>query len=163
MFKSSQHPSPLLSSSILEAACFSSQRFKATLHQSWATRAEKPKSRFRVKTAYGSTLSCLPNRAEGPPGRETLTPVPLAGTMFWGGEHTVQGSACMPVTASWVSHVSTHQPFPKDDSSWSTRRALKTHCLPKGQGIQTFTCTPKQATPREHTVWSRNGSHFPLL
>lgn len=50
-------------------------------------------------------------------GGNTLTPVPPAGSKFCGGEHTVQGPACRPVTSSWASHVSTHQPFPKDDSS----------------------------------------------
>lgn len=94
-------------------------------------------------------------------GGSTLTPVPLAGTKFCGGEHTVQGSTCAGTSHILLpSHVYTQQPFSKNNSSCTskqTNRRGSVDPLFQGGGTQTFTCTQGQAASWEPMICSRIG------
>lgn len=103
-------------------------------------------------------------------GGNTLTPVPLAGTKFCGGEHTVQGSACEQVTSSCLltflpNSLSLRMIHPvlKKKKKPTDTRAQKRLCGPtvtKGGGpTQTFTCAQGQAASWESMICSRNRIH----
>lgn len=144
----SSHPITTVSLSLalllhfISSIFFSTQGFKAPLQHSWAFRAENQRVDFKLEESTVANCNICQVELRSLQGGNTLTPVPLAGTKFCGGEHSVRGSACRQLTSSWLLT------FPPN--SLSLRMTHPVLC-PKG-GKKTQQQQPDKST--EGALWT---------
>lgn len=134
---------------------FSTLGFKASLQHSRAIRAENQRVDFQLRQSMVAHCNICQVELRSLLRGNTLTLVPLAGTEFPAGEHTVQGSACRQVTSSWLLT------FPPNSLSL---RMIHPVLRPKKKKIQQNKTKKPRQKSTEGTLWTQlqKGAHLDL-